>query len=109
MGYGAVFYHGNKPVLGFTEGAGTDGNVLKAHIMNSLHHLHSHQVSLPKMMVKADGHAVMGVAFSQNLLQITLQLTALATDTCSCSYCCLFIRIAVKMSASLKYRFPGFR
>ena len=109
MGYGTVFQHGNERVLGFAEGAGTDGNVLEAHLMNSLHHLHSHQVSFPKMMVKADGHAVMGVAFSQNLLQILLQVTALATDSCSRFYCCLFIRIAVKMSASPKYCFPGFR
>ena len=109
MGYGAVFQHGNERVLGFAEGAGTDGNVLKAHLMNSLHHLHSHQISFPKMMVKADGHTVMSIAFSQYLLQITLQLTALTTDSRSCFYCRLFIRIAVKMSASLKYRFPCFR
>ena len=69
-GNGAVLDHGNDGIMGLTHGAGADGDVLDPHLVHFLHHHVHHIVSLAEVVVEGDGHAVVGIALDQSLVDV---------------------------------------
>ena len=67
---GAVLDHGDEGVMSLAQRACAQGDVLEAHLVDLFHDHADHEVALAEVVVEGDGHAVVGIALDQSLVDV---------------------------------------
>ena len=60
--------HVGQAAVGAVDGAGADGDVMEAHLLDLRHDHGKHLVAVPQMMVEGNGHAVLQSAQADDFL-----------------------------------------
>ena len=67
---GTVLDHGDQSVMSLAQRACAQGDVLDAHFVDLFHDHADHEVALAEVVVERDGHAVVGIALDERLVDV---------------------------------------
>ena len=104
---GAVLDHRNQRVMGLAQRACAQGDVLEAHLVDLLHDHADHEVALAEVVVEGNGHAVVGVALDEGLVDVLDHLIVVVAHHGGDFRAGLLESLAVLIVVALKDLFAG--
>ena len=102
-----VLDHGDEGVMGFAQRACTQGDVLEAHLVDLFHDHADHEVALAEVVVEGNGHAVVGVALDEGLMDVLDHLIVVIAHHGGDFRAGLLESLAVLIVVALKDLFAG--
>ena len=107
VGDGPVLDHGDQIIVCLAQRAGADGDVLQAHLLDLFHDHADHEVAVTEVVVERNGHAVVGVALDQSLVDVLDHLIVVVVHNGRDHGASLLERLAVFIVIALKDLFAG--
>ena len=104
---GTVLDHGDEGVMGLAQRACAQGDVLEAHLVDLFHDHADHEVALAEVVVEGNGHAVVGVALDEGLVDVLDHLIVVVAHHGGDFRAGLLESLAVLIVVALKDLFAG--